>query len=133
VSLTVDDAGGAFHALGRLAGAAPDQLKVHPDLIGAAIGNELAYHAVSGLIRFAGRVGMTVVAEGVEDEETWRAVTRLGCDAAQGYAVCPPTSGDEIAGWLDARQGLRSARATEEPEPVPLTSGRRPVIEGTAP
>jgi diguanylate cyclase (GGDEF)-like protein len=133
VSLTVDDAGGAFRALGRLAGAVPDQLKVDPELVGAATGNEMAHHAVSGLIRFAGRVGMAVVAAGVEDEETSRAMTRLGCDAVQGYAACPPMSGDEIAGWLDARAGYPRPRVPDTPEPVHLTSGHGPVIEGHAP
>jgi diguanylate cyclase (GGDEF)-like protein len=118
VPLTIDDASGAFAALTAFGDAVPDQIKIAPSVVGAAGGNEIARQAIAGLVRFAGLVGMTVVAEGVESEHTRRTVTALGCHAVQGSAVCLPMPGDELVGWLAGRVGRPGARADGEPAPA---------------
>jgi diguanylate cyclase (GGDEF)-like protein len=126
VPLTIDDVGGAYAALSRFGDVVPDQIKIDPTLVGAAPANELAFHTVAGLVRLAARVGTSVIAEGVESDETRQMVTRLGCDAIQGYAVCPPMPGEELAEWLADHVGPPAARAVDE-LPLHLTSGPRPV------
>jgi predicted signal transduction protein with EAL and GGDEF domain len=49
---------------------------------------------------FAANLGLGVVAEGVEDAETLAELTRLGCDAAQGYLISRPVPAGELAAWL---------------------------------
>jgi EAL domain-containing protein (putative c-di-GMP-specific phosphodiesterase class I) len=44
-----------------------------------------------------------VVAQGVESEEIFEALSGLGCDAAQGNYLCGPLTGEELARWLDER------------------------------
>jgi predicted signal transduction protein with EAL and GGDEF domain len=51
-------------------------------------------------------MGLRVVAEGVESEETWRMLRGMGCDAAQGYLIGAPMPAREFLAWLaswDAR------------------------------
>jgi hypothetical protein len=51
-------------------------------------------------IDLAANLGLGVVAEGVEDAETLAELTRLGCDAAQGYLISRPVPAGELAAWL---------------------------------
>jgi len=100
VMVALDDVCAAFPALTRLNGTMPDEIKIDPTLTGAVRGNAAAHQAVAALVRFANSLGIAAVAEGVEDDGTRRAVTALGCDAVQGYAICPPLPGEELTDWL---------------------------------
>ena len=48
---------------------------------------------VRSTIDLARNLRLRAVAEGVEDEATWRRLGRLGCDAGQGYYLSPPLRG----------------------------------------
>jgi predicted signal transduction protein with EAL and GGDEF domain len=48
-------------------------------------------------------LGLATVAEGVESREGWDLLTKLGCDQAQGFVVCPPLTGPQFADWLGRR------------------------------
>jgi EAL domain-containing protein (putative c-di-GMP-specific phosphodiesterase class I) len=45
-------------------------------------------------------LGLTVTAEGVEDEETRKLLVQLGCDVAQGYFFSKPAPVDDVTSWL---------------------------------
>ena len=49
------------------------------------------------------RLGMTVVAEGVEDAETWRLLADAGCQLIQGYALARPAPAADLAALLGRR------------------------------
>jgi EAL domain-containing protein (putative c-di-GMP-specific phosphodiesterase class I) len=55
------------------------------------------------VIGLAHGIGMTVVAEGVEEPRQQQAITSLGCDMAQGFLLAPPVAADEVACLLEAR------------------------------
>ena len=55
---------------------------------------------VSSTIELAHNLGLRIVAEGVEDRETWEALAALGCELAQGHYVAPPMPGEEATRWL---------------------------------
>ena len=57
-------------------------------------------------------LGLTVVAEGVEDERTLELLARYGCDGAQGYHIARPMSGSDLWRWLASRPGARPAAPT---------------------
>ena len=46
--------------------------------------------------------GLTVIAEGVEDLSTWRAMRELGADQAQGFLVSRPLPFAAVPVWLQA-------------------------------
>ena len=52
------------------------------------------------VIELGGSLGLEVVAEGVEDEQTWQALKRMGCSAAQGYFIGRPMPVGELQGWM---------------------------------
>jgi EAL domain-containing protein (putative c-di-GMP-specific phosphodiesterase class I) len=57
---------------------------------------------VRATISLAHELGLTVVAEGTADRQTWDALRALECDIAQGYFVAKPFPAAEMAGWLKA-------------------------------
>ena len=57
---------------------------------------------VRSSIQLGHNLGMTVVAEGVEDSSTLGALSALGCDSAQGYMIKRPCSASELTAWLSA-------------------------------
>ncbi|MBW3603244.1 MAG: EAL domain-containing protein, partial [Actinobacteria bacterium] len=51
---------------------------------------------VRSTVELGHSLGLRVVAEGVEDAVVWRALTELGCDAAQGYFLSAPRPAAEL-------------------------------------
>jgi EAL domain-containing protein (putative c-di-GMP-specific phosphodiesterase class I) len=45
-------------------------------------------------------MGLKVVAEGVENEETLALLKGWGCDLAQGYFISRPLPADKLAEWM---------------------------------
>ncbi len=57
---------------------------------------------VRATIELGGSLGLEVVAEGVEDEQTWHALYRMGCSAAQGFFIGRPMPVGELEGWMQS-------------------------------
>ena len=45
-------------------------------------------------------LGLTTIAEGIEDEATANRLSEMGCGVAQGYHFARPMPLGEVAGWL---------------------------------
>ena len=60
------------------------------------------------LIDLAHQLELTVVAEGVEDDETARILRDCGCDAAQGFLFSLPVALDRLLEILQAGGELGS-------------------------
>jgi EAL domain-containing protein (putative c-di-GMP-specific phosphodiesterase class I) len=58
----------------------------------------------SAVIGLARGLGLKVVAEGVEKRSQLNFLARQGCDAAQGYLLCPPMPVAELERWLAQRR-----------------------------
>jgi EAL domain-containing protein (putative c-di-GMP-specific phosphodiesterase class I) len=65
---------------------------------------------VRSMIDLARALGLRVVAEGVEDERTWRMLAEAGCDVAQGWFFARPMPGDDLVPWLGRYQAPRLDR-----------------------
>jgi EAL domain-containing protein (putative c-di-GMP-specific phosphodiesterase class I) len=55
---------------------------------------------VASTIQLAHALDMEVVAEGVEDEETWHRLAAAGCQLIQGYALARPAPAADLTGLL---------------------------------
>jgi EAL domain-containing protein (putative c-di-GMP-specific phosphodiesterase class I) len=58
---------------------------------------------VRSTIDLGHNLGLRVVAEGVEDYETWMQLVDLGCDMAQGYYVSRPVPAGQLAKVVQAQ------------------------------
>jgi EAL domain-containing protein (putative c-di-GMP-specific phosphodiesterase class I) len=55
---------------------------------------------VRAMLDLAGTFELRVVAEGVEDGETWDALAELGCSVVQGFYLSKPLPARELEAWL---------------------------------
>lgn len=65
---------------------------------------------VGSIVEMAGRLGMPVIAEGVETRGQEDFLTGIGCRYAQGFLFSSPCGGDELAGAV-AAAGVGELRA----------------------
>ena len=111
VRVAIDDFGAGYSSLAYLkqlpvAAVKIDQSFVHS--LGRTATKDRAI--VRSIVELGHNLGLVVVAEGVEDEETWEQLGALGCDAAQGYYVSQPLPASSLDRWLASSPwGQRSA------------------------
>ena len=55
---------------------------------------------VGSVVDLGRRLGLRVVAEGVEDDETRRMLVSLGCEVGQGWYFARPMPPDAFAAWI---------------------------------
>ena len=71
---------------------------------------------VRSIVDLAHNLGVTVVAEGVEDESTMETLIEYGCDTAQGFYFSRPVPGDEATRWFESSE-FGIDRSLVKPEP----------------
>ena len=97
--VSIDDFGTGHTSLDRLRQPAIDELKIDQSLIRAlARGGDRAL--VRSTVHLARQMGLRVVAEGVDTEDTWRQLRGMGCNAAQGFLIGAPMPAREFVGWI---------------------------------
>jgi EAL domain-containing protein (putative c-di-GMP-specific phosphodiesterase class I) len=60
---------------------------------------------VQSTVELGHNLGLSVVAEGVEDEDTREALHRLNCDVVQGYLYARPQSSSAFTEWITTFAG----------------------------
>ena len=91
ISVAIDDFGTGYSSFSYLLELEVESIKI--DLSFVSRLNDLSRPSnkvVKGLISIAHSMGMTVVAEGVEESLQKSLLKRMGCDVIQGYHVSPP-------------------------------------------
>ena len=58
---------------------------------------------VRSIVELGHSLGLTVVAEGVEEDAARDQLAAMGCDVAQGYLISRPLSEERLEAWLQAR------------------------------
>ncbi|ADH84995.1 response regulator receiver modulated diguanylate cyclase/phosphodiesterase with PAS/PAC sensor(s) [Desulfurivibrio alkaliphilus AHT 2] len=110
VKLALDDFGTGFSSFSSLSRFPIDQLKIDRSFVaGLAVEADASTIAVS-IIAMAHRMGLKVVAEGVETEVQSGYLRQNGCEEMQGFLFSKPLPAEELA------ELLRQGRAMEVPE-----------------
>lgn len=100
VGLAIDDFGTGYSSLQWLADMPVTTLKVDRSFVLSMGQRERDLMIVKSTVQLAQNLGLKVVAEGVESEETWRELSALGCDEVQGHYLSPPESAEILTDWL---------------------------------
>lgn len=101
IAVALDDFGTGYSSIGYLRRFRFDSLKIDKSLAGRVDCDAQAAEMVRGTVRIARALGMTVVAEGVEDPQQLALLRRAGCDRLQGFYFSKPMP---IADLLQRRQ-----------------------------
>jgi diguanylate cyclase (GGDEF)-like protein len=114
VRLSIDDFGTGYSSLSYLRRLQPDELKVDRSFVTQMLNDENSRVIVRSTVDLGHGLGLSLVAEGVEDELTFEALTGFGCDRIQGYHVARPMAAAALEPWLGraAVHGWRACAAT---------------------
>lgn len=102
--LAIDDVGPEMTNHRALFKLPFDAAKLDKDIVQAAAANAVARDFVAATVQAAHAAGLTVTAEGVEDEQAWSWLRAYGADEAQGYLIAKPLAPGDIPNWLETWQ-----------------------------
>ena len=102
--MAIDDFGTGYSSLSYLQRLRPNDLKVDKSFVTEMMSDENDAVIVRSIVELAHWLGMTVVAEGVEDAPTLSRLAEMHCDRAQGYHIARPMREDQLRVWLAARR-----------------------------
>ncbi|MFC5478239.1 EAL domain-containing protein [Massilia suwonensis] len=108
VSIAIDDFGTGFSSLSHLQRLNVDRLKIDRAFVSEITGSARGSSIAQMIIQLGRNLGLSVIAEGVEDERQAQILHALGCPLAQGYLFARPLSPQGLLEWL-ATQGLSDA------------------------
>lgn len=100
IRISIDDFGTGYTCLSYIRRLPVEELKVDKSFVIGMATSPDDWVIVSSLIELGHNLGMTVVAEGVEDAQTLRTLGEVGCDFAQGYYMARPLPADDLTEWL---------------------------------
>lgn len=99
--LSIDDFGTGYSSLTYLQRLPVVEVKADRSFVTtmSAVNDDAVI--VRSIIDLAHNLGLTVVAEGVENEKTLDMLVEYGCDAAQGFYFSRPIPGADVIAWLE--------------------------------
>ncbi len=98
--VSVDDFGTGYSSLAYLKNLPVDQLKIDQSFVRNLARLPGDAVIVRSTVDLAHNLGMTVVAEGVEDQNTLDILVQYGCDSVQGHLFSRALTADELTPWL---------------------------------
>lgn len=100
VAVSLDDFGTGYSSLQHLRRLPLSEVKIDRSFV-TGMTEDPDDAAIVGMMVELGRaIGLRVVAEGVEDEPTWRRLAALGCHVGQGWFFARPMPPEQVLPWL---------------------------------
>lgn len=107
VRVSVDDFGTGYSSLSQLKDLQVDALKIDRSFV-QQIGHGKGDIYAETIVNLGRRIGLELVAEGVETDEQRRFLKCLGCETAQGWFYAKAMPLHELVSWIQARE-MRAA------------------------
>lgn len=99
--LSLDDFGTGYSSMVQLYRLPFNEIKVDKSFVMQIMSNEEAASITRLTIELGHSLGLEVVAEGVEDQQTYDWLKSLGCEIGQGYLISRALDAASFASWLD--------------------------------
>jgi diguanylate cyclase len=119
VQLAVDDFGTGYSSLSHLKGLPVHELKIDRSFVANMASDDNDAVIVRSTVELGHNLGLRVVAEGVEDPETWQRLVALGCDVAQGHHFSRALEPESLLAWGSSWRRSQGSRPAPRPR-VPL-------------
>ena len=122
ISLAVDDYGTGYSSLAMIKSLPVQYLKIDKSFVLQLTEGSDDAVIVRSTIELAHNMGLAVIAEGIESEQSLHWLQQRGCDYAQGYFVSRPVAADVLEVWLGEAQArfayLAGGEAGATPSPA---------------
>jgi len=99
-NLSIDDFGTGYSSLLQLYRIPFNELKIDRSFITNLLTVQESNVIVDSCITLAHKLGMKVVAEGIETQEVYDELIKMKCDVGQGYYICKPLPGPKLLNWI---------------------------------
>lgn len=106
VLISIDDFGTGYSSLQHLRELPVSEMKIDKSFVMNMTRNENDAVIVRSIIDLAHNLGLQVVAEGIEDQETHDILKLLQCDYGQGYHIARPISAEDTGMWLQSNYSM---------------------------
>jgi diguanylate cyclase (GGDEF)-like protein len=100
VSIAIDDFGTGFSSLSYLQRLQVDRLKIDRTFVTEITGSARGSSIAEMVIELGRNLGLSIIAEGVEDERQAQILQALGCPLAQGFLFSRPLAPELLLDWL---------------------------------
>ncbi len=108
IKIALDDFGTGYSSLAWMARLPIDVIKLDRSFTLGLTGSPRERVVVETMVRLSKQLGMTVIAEGVEDDIQLDAARLAGCDGVQGFRVAVPMAEEPLLGFCDDWQRRRA-------------------------
>jgi len=103
--ISLDDFGAAASSLSTFEQLPFDEIKIHASLLARARSNPVTMQVLAAVTGLAHNLGVSVCAEGVEDQETFEFLKTIECDKMQGFLISEAVMPDIIRRVYSAKSG----------------------------
>jgi EAL domain-containing protein (putative c-di-GMP-specific phosphodiesterase class I) len=107
IKLSIDDFGTGFSSMAQLKKMPVDEIKIDKAFVLELATNEEDQVMVKTLVALAKNLGLSTVAEGVENEDSVVLLRDMGCSTAQGFHLSRPLPAKDITQWLETHGDTR--------------------------
>jgi len=107
VQLSIDDFGAGFTSFTYLREFSIPEIKIDKNFIMELKRDSFGASLVKCVSAFCESEGIRLVAEGVEQRESWALLCELGCQIGQGYSIAKPASAFDFEAWLAESKARR--------------------------
>ena len=104
IQVSLDDFGTGYSSLSFLKRFDIDYLKINPRFVSNLSAGSDDILLCEAIVVMAHKLGMKVIAEGIETEAQLEYLTRAGCDYGQGFLFTKPVRAEELESLLQLRQ-----------------------------
>jgi EAL domain-containing protein (putative c-di-GMP-specific phosphodiesterase class I) len=105
IGVAIDDFGTGHSSLRELQRMPFSEMKIDKSFVIDMAKNKDCAVIVKAVIDLAHNLGLKVIAEGVEDQQTWNLLQQKGCDYAQGFFMGRPMPAEQFGAWLKEWRG----------------------------
>jgi diguanylate cyclase (GGDEF)-like protein len=115
IQVSLDDFGTGFASLTHLLDFPVDAIKIDKSFVGGIESSARSGAIVEALIGVASRLGLRIVAEGIENEGQARRLATMGCRLGQGYHYSRPMPAEAVPAFVSS---FSRAAAASLPRPA---------------
>jgi len=117
VSIAIDDFGTGYSSLSYLERLPLDRIKIDRSFV-RQLREPRGARIAEMVVQLGGKLGLSVLAEGVEDAAAWQSLLAMGCHEGQGYHIAVPMDKRALLPWITRHRACHHDEPCATASPV---------------